>query len=207
MECFLIFSFALTQKKQKVKAARSTLLHGVFPLKKKNSLRSNSFFFLTLHHSIPLNATIMRPILFRSLCIAITMPHQKRETKEDRPHEFIPKQAKLKWPKAEKPKTVQSATSEAKKQAKQSLNDPKPHQRRETQRLASWILREEISRNGALRRGDCLSEASLSPFSGMQTDFSKIRAALNFCFFWFKPKENKNAVFYQEQFLFLCIRN
>ena len=30
MEYFLIFSFALTQKKQKVKAARSTLLHGVF---------------------------------------------------------------------------------------------------------------------------------------------------------------------------------
>ncbi len=32
---------------------------------------------------------------------------------------------------------------------------------------ASWILREEIMRNGALRRGDCLSEASLSPFSEM----------------------------------------
>ena len=80
-------------------------------------------------------------------------------------------------------KTTRSATSEAKKQAKQSLNGPKHHQRRETQRLASWILREEISRNGALRRGDCLSEASLSPFSEMQTDFSKIRAALTFCLF------------------------
>ena len=54
---------------------------------------------------------------------------------------------------------------------------------------ASWILREEISRNEALRRGNCLSEASLSPFSGMQADFSKIRAALTFCFFCVKAKE------------------
>ena len=89
--------------------------------------------------------------------------------------------------------TTRSETSEAEKQAKQSLNDPKPHQRRETQRLASWILREEIRRNGALRRGDCLSEASLSPFSGMQTDFSKIRAALTFWFFCVKAKEQKNC--------------
>ena len=57
---------------------------------------------------------------------------------------------------------------------------------------ASWILREEIMRNGALRRGDCLSEASLSTFSGMENNFSKIHAALNFCFFWFKPKEKEN---------------
>jgi hypothetical protein len=27
----------------------------------------------------------------------------------------------------------------------------------------------------------------------MQHNFSKIRAALNFCFFWFKPKEKKNV--------------
>jgi len=76
-------------------------------------------------------------------------------------------------------------------------------------------------RNGALRRGDCLSEASLSTFSEMKYNFSKIRAALtfwffcvkakeqtmndskqdcknkirealNFCFFWFKPKEKEN---------------
>jgi len=52
-------------------------------------------------------------------------------------------------------------------------------------------LREEIRRNGALRRGDCLSEASLSPFSGMEPDFSKKNAALNFWFFCFKAKEQR----------------
>jgi hypothetical protein len=57
--------------------------------------------------------------------------------------------------------------------------------------LASWILREEIMRNGALRRGDCLSEASLSPFSEMQHNFSKIRAALTFWFFCVKAKERE----------------
>ena len=105
-------------------------------------------------------------------------------------------EAKLKCSKAppKKESTPRSETSEAKKQAQQSLNDPKHHQRRETQRLASWILREEIRRNGALRRGDCLSEASLSPFSGMQADFSKIRAALTFCFFCVKAKEKKKRL-------------
>jgi len=60
-------------------------------------------------------------------------------------------------------------------------------------RPASWILREEIMRNGALRSGDCLSEASLSHFSGMQYNFSKIRAALTFCFFCVKAKEKRKG--------------
>jgi hypothetical protein len=65
------FSFALMQKKQKIKAAYSPLLHERSPLKKKNSLRSNSFFFLTLHPFTTFNATNMRPAIFRSLCIAV----------------------------------------------------------------------------------------------------------------------------------------
>ena len=31
-------------------------------------------------------------------------------------------------------------------------------------------------------------------FSSASHDFSKIRAALNFCFFWFKPKERVNKM-------------
>jgi hypothetical protein len=60
--------------------------------------------------------------------------------------------------------------------------------------LASWILREEIMRNGALRRGDCLSEASLSPFSEMQHNFSQNTCSLDFWFFWIKPKEKKKSL-------------
>jgi len=37
--------------------------------------------------------------------------------------------------------------------------------------------------------GCCLNEASFSPFSSTLTDFSKIRAALIFCFFLIKQKE------------------
>jgi hypothetical protein len=61
----------LTEKKQKVKAAHSALLRSSVSLKKKNSLRSNSFFFLTLHYITPLYATNMRPVIFRSLCIVV----------------------------------------------------------------------------------------------------------------------------------------
>ncbi len=61
-----LFSFALTQKKQKVKAAYSPLLHERSPLKKKNSLRSNNFFFFTLHPFIPFYAANMRPVLLVS---------------------------------------------------------------------------------------------------------------------------------------------
>ena len=51
---FLLF-FCLDAKekvtKEKIKAALFWLLQSGIPLKKKNSLRSNSFFFLTLHPS------------------------------------------------------------------------------------------------------------------------------------------------------------
>ncbi|MBP1593480.1 MAG: hypothetical protein H6Q12_498 [Bacteroidetes bacterium] len=40
-----------------------------------------------------------------------------------------------------------------------------------------------------LRRGCCLSEANFSLFSSTLPDFSKIRAALIFCFFLIKQKE------------------
>ena len=40
-----------------------------------------------------------------------------------------------------------------------------------------------------LRRGCCLSAASFTPFSSTLPDFSKIRAALTFCFFSVKGKE------------------
>jgi hypothetical protein len=45
---FIVLSFVLIQKKQKIKAARILLKSVDAELKKKNSLRSNSFFFLTL---------------------------------------------------------------------------------------------------------------------------------------------------------------
>ena len=51
---FLLF-FCLDAKekvtKEKIKAALFWLLRSGIPLKKKNSLRSNSFFFLTFHPS------------------------------------------------------------------------------------------------------------------------------------------------------------
>ena len=58
------FSFVLIQKKKipkkKIKTAFSTLLSSCVSLKKKNSLRSNSFFFLTLHYGRSLHAAKMR---------------------------------------------------------------------------------------------------------------------------------------------------
>jgi len=39
-----------------------------------------------------------------------------------------------------------------------------------------------------------LSEASFSPFSSAAPDFSKIRAALIFCFFCIKAKEKAFAI-------------
>ena len=56
------FSFPLTEKKQKVKAARILLKSVSVELKKKNSLRSNSFFFLTLPTPWFLNVKSMRPV-------------------------------------------------------------------------------------------------------------------------------------------------
>jgi hypothetical protein len=47
---------------------------------------------------------------------------------------------------------------------------------------------------GALRRGCCLSVASFTPFSSTLPDFSKIRAALIFCFFCIKAKEKVFAI-------------
>jgi len=47
---------------------------------------------------------------------------------------------------------------------------------------------------GALRRGCCLSAASFSTFSSTLPDFSKIRAALTFCFFSVKGKEKAFAI-------------
>ena len=44
-----------------------------------------------------------------------------------------------------------------------------------------------------LRRGCCLSAASFTPFSSTLTDFSKIRAALTFCFFSVKGKEKDSS--------------
>jgi len=46
---------------------------------------------------------------------------------------------------------------------------------------------------GALRRGCCLSAASFRPFSSTLPDFSKIRAALTFCFFSVKGKEKDSS--------------
>jgi hypothetical protein len=48
-----------------------------------------------------------------------------------------------------------------KSRAKQRLPAPKHHQnKRQRTGPASWILRKEIMRNGALKRKSCLSEAS-----------------------------------------------
>jgi hypothetical protein len=70
--------------------------------------------------------------------------------------------------------------------------------------LASWILREEIMRNGALRSGDCLSEASLSHFSGMQYNFSKIRAALTFLFLFRQGKRKDKTLLYFRTNHYIC---
>ena len=72
----LFISFARTKKKKRNKdellrtmseknspSALFGLLRQVFPLNKKNSLRSNSFLFLTLQHSPPLHAQKVRPDL------------------------------------------------------------------------------------------------------------------------------------------------
>ena len=61
---YVLFPFALMQKKkyqkEKIKPAFSPLLSSCVSLKKKNSLRSNSFFFLTLHSGRSLYAAKMR---------------------------------------------------------------------------------------------------------------------------------------------------
>ena len=61
------FSFLLPEQKKRNKenspSALFGLLRQVFPLNKKNSLRSNSFLFLTLQHSPPLHAPKVRPDL------------------------------------------------------------------------------------------------------------------------------------------------
>ena len=60
-------SFLLPEQKKRNKenspSALFGLLRQVFPLNKKNSLRSNSFLFLTLQHSPPLHAQKVRPDL------------------------------------------------------------------------------------------------------------------------------------------------
>ena len=55
-----------------------------------------------------------------------------------------------------------------------------------------------------LRRGCCLSEASFSPFSSTLTDFSKIRAALTFCFFSVKGKE-KDKKYHKNPIATQCV--
>ena len=59
------FSFLLPEQKKRNKenspSALFGLLRQVFPLNKKNSLRSNSFLFFTLQHSPPLHAQKVRP--------------------------------------------------------------------------------------------------------------------------------------------------
>ena len=63
---FSLLFFCLDAKekvtKEKIKAALFGLLRYFFPLKKKNSLRSNSFFFLTLQKAPTLHAQKVRPI-------------------------------------------------------------------------------------------------------------------------------------------------
>ena len=60
-------SFLLPEQKKRNKenspSALFCLLRQVFPLNKKNSLRSNSFLFLTLQPSPPLHAQKVRPDL------------------------------------------------------------------------------------------------------------------------------------------------
>ena len=59
-----VLSFALMQKKatkEKIKAASQGLLRKPFPLKGRNSLRSNSLPFFTRKRLPPLNAPAMRP--------------------------------------------------------------------------------------------------------------------------------------------------
>ena len=63
------FSFFFCPNKRKTKQKENSpsaffcLLRYFFPLKKKNSLRSNSFFFLTLQKAPPLHGKKMRPDL------------------------------------------------------------------------------------------------------------------------------------------------
>ena len=61
-------SFLLPEQKKRNKenspSALFGLLRQVFPLNKKNSLRSNSFLFFTLQHLPPLHAQKVRPDLY-----------------------------------------------------------------------------------------------------------------------------------------------
>ena len=70
-------SFLLPEQKKRNKenspSALFGLLRQVFPLNKKNSLRSNSFLFFTLQHSPPLHAQKVRPdldVFLRQHCFA-----------------------------------------------------------------------------------------------------------------------------------------
>ena len=80
---FSLLFFCLDAKekvtKEKIKAALFGLLRYFSPLKKKNSLRSNSFFFLTLRKAPPLHAQKVRPISdatsLRSLECMLSIPH------------------------------------------------------------------------------------------------------------------------------------
>ena len=64
-----VFSFFFCPNKRKTKQKENSpsaffcLLRYFFPLKKKNSLRSNSFFFLTLQKAPPLHGKKKRPDL------------------------------------------------------------------------------------------------------------------------------------------------
>jgi len=125
------------------------------------------YFLLAVFHTINREENSQNlSLTMQTVKIAKAKPSQK------------PSQAKQRRSRAPHPSRAKQRQSNSDGKAERAKEGP-----------ASEILRKEISRNGASRRGDCLSEASLSPFSGMQTDFSKISAALNFCFFWFKPKE------------------
>lgn len=59
-------------QKEKIKTAFSPLLSSCVSLKKKNSLRSNSFFFLTLHYIPTLYVRKMRSDAMRiKVCIML----------------------------------------------------------------------------------------------------------------------------------------
>ena len=81
---FSLLFFCLDAKekvtKEKIKAALFGLLRYFFPLKKKNSLRSDSFFFLTLQKAPTLHAQKVRPISdatsLRSLECMLSLYHE-----------------------------------------------------------------------------------------------------------------------------------
>ena len=60
---------------------------------------------------------------------------------------------------------------------------------------ASFFLRQANARSGASKRGDCLSEASSSPFSGTKEESRRKNAALIFSFgiFSFVSRQKKST--------------